>query len=703
LKHKLSYLLLLLLLAANIGIAQDQEIDSLQKLLESPQEDTARVNTLNAMADLLYRSNPDYAIEYGSQAKNLAEQISYPAGLALAYKNVGLGYYMQGHYMGAIQNWEPALVIYEELEDEKMIANMVSNLASTYFTVGQNVEAIEYSLRALKIAEKLNDQERIGTLLMTIGLVYAEQEATLDTALNYYYRAIEIAEEIDYMDLQGLLYLNLGEVYLEKVQLDSALYCFEKSLTILKAPIDIAATLNFIANIYLEKEEYPQASIYYNDALEMARSENAQREIVGSLLGLAAANEGQEIYDLALEYYNEARIIAEEVGLNQELSSIYEGLANNYGELLDFQNAFKYLSLQNTVDNTIYRIESENQTKDMLNSYQMEKKQNEIEILEQRNEIDQLNSRRQRAMLIATGAFGLFLLAMAVGLYNRMKFIRKTRDKINAQNELITDSISYAQRIQSAILPSETMLEQVMPEHFVILKPKDIVSGDFYWVKEVQDHLVIVGADCTGHGVPGAFMSMLGITMLNDLIDDNCFDAPSSILEQLRTRVKEMLVQEGDTDEQKDGMDLALAILNKKTRELHFAGANNPLYVIRKKEVPAGKDLEPYSSTENGDYQLYELKGDKQPIGVHWEEKPFTNRSIKLSEHDSFYIFSDGFVDQFGGEKRKKYKSLNFKKLLLSMQDQSMNHQKQLIEESYNSWRGDYEQIDDVSIIGVRI
>jgi serine phosphatase RsbU (regulator of sigma subunit) len=333
----------------------------------------------------------------------------------------------------------------------------------------------------------------------------------------------------------------------------------------------------------------------------------------------------------------------------------------------------------------------------------MEKKQNEIEILEQKNKIEQLLSKRQRAMLIGTAVFGLLILALAGGLYNRIKFVRKTNEKINAQNELITDSISYAQRIQSAILPSRGMLEEVMPEHFVILKPKDIVSGDFYWVKEVEDHLVIVGADCTGHGVPGAFMSMLGITLLNDLIGDRCYDAPSAILEQLRAKVKEMLVQEGEVDEQKDGMDLALAIFNKTTRELHFAGANNPLYLIRNKEIPAEKDLEPYASTENGVYQLYELKADKQPIGVHWEETSFTNRTIKLSERDTFYIFSDGFVDQFGGEHRKKYKSLNFKKLLLSMQDKPMASQQQLIEDAYDSWRGEFEQIDDVSVIGVRI
>ncbi len=338
-----------------------------------------------------------------------------------------------------------------------------------------------------------------------------------------------------------------------------------------------------------------------------------------------------------------------------------------------------------------------------LDELYLEKKEGEITILEQQSEIDSLKSRRQRAIMISTALLGLLILALAFGLNQRVKFIRKTNEKINTQNAMITDSISYAQRIQSAILPSQAMLNEVMPEHFVILKPKDIVSGDFYWIKEVQDHLVIVGADCTGHGVPGAFMSMLGITMLNDLIGDRCFKTPSEILEQLRMKVKEMLVQEGEGDEQKDGMDMALAILNKTTKELHYAGANNPLYVIRNKEVPVNGDLAKYGSIEVEEYRLIELKADKQPVGVHWEEIPFTTHSIYLQEKDSFYLFSDGFVDQFGGEKRKKFKSLNFKKLLLSMQEESMEKQGQLVEKAFVDWKGNHEQIDDISVIGVRV
>jgi serine phosphatase RsbU (regulator of sigma subunit) len=268
---------------------------------------------------------------------------------------------------------------------------------------------------------------------------------------------------------------------------------------------------------------------------------------------------------------------------------------------------------------------------------------------------------------------------------------------------MITDSISYAQRIQSAMLPHESVLNGITRDYFILFKPKDIVSGDFYWIKRVQDHLVIISADCTGHGVPGAFMSMLGITLLNDLIGDRCYNAPSAILENLRAKIKEMLAQEGGADEQKEGMDMAIAVLDTKNRELHYAGANNPLYIIRNKKFTGDFSKPPYSIFENGEFNLIEVKADKQPIGVHWEETSFRNHSISLQENDAIYLFSDGYIDQFGGEKRKKFKSLNFKKLLLSIQSDPMDRQKQILEKTFDEWRGDFEQIDDVSVIGVRV
>lgn len=702
-KSLLIYFCVFFLFTGGIANAQDPGLDSLKQVLEHLEEDTSRVNTLNDIAYILYRISPDEAIEYGVEARDLSEKLDFKEGLAQAYKMIGLGYYMQGNYTEAIKNWEPALSLFEQFGDTQLVANMLSNLGSAYYTTGINEEAIEYSLRALKLAEELGDSVRIGTLLNTIGLVYSEQPGTLDMARSHYMRTMEIADAIGYDALVGVSYINLGELYIEKGEYDSALFYFQESLTILTSNIDISTSLTFIGNIYSQKEDYANAIQYYQDGYDLANQEDAQREMVSGLLGMAGVFESQKNATKAIDYFKQAESIAADIGLNNELSGIYEGLAFNYAEISDFANAYKYLSLQNTIDNTIYRIDSEKRANKLIFTYQMDKKQDEIALLEQQSEIDNLKSRRQRAIIISTGLFGLLLLAMAVGLNQRMKFVRSTNDKINAQNELITDSISYAQRIQSAILPSQAMLKEVMPEHFVILRPKDIVSGDFYWVKEVQDHVVIVGADCTGHGVPGAFMSMLGITMLNDLINDRCFNTPAEILEQLRQRVKNMLLQDEDSEEQKDGMDMALAILNKKTRELHYAGANNPLYVVRNKEQPVNGGLEKYGSIEVDDYRLIELKADKQPVGVHWEESRFTTHSIYLQEKDSFYLFSDGFVDQFGGPNRKKYKSLNFKKLLLSLQNSPMIKQGEIIEQAFVDWKGDHEQIDDISIIGVKV
>jgi len=296
-------------------------------------------------------------------------------------------------------------------------------------------------------------------------------------------------------------------------------------------------------------------------------------------------------------------------------------------------------------------------------------------------------------------------------IIQQLKVNEKLKDKVNRELEQkvkertrqITDSIDYAQRIQMAVLPRPEELDKIMPEYFIFFKPKDIVSGDFYWIKEVNKSLIIVAADCTGHGVPGAFMSMLGITLLDEHLGKGRLDAPGKILDNMRLKVKEMLVQKGQIEEQKDGMDMAVAIIDREKRELQFAGANNPLFLIRDSEQVADTETELDAPMVHNGSRLFELKGDKQPIGVHWEESKFTTHRIPLQDRDSLYVFTDGFIDQFGGEQRKKYKKRRYKELLLSIQNEPMDKQKQLLEKALESWRKDHEQIDDICIIGLRL
>jgi len=719
--------------------AQQDPVDSLKAVLQETEADSLKVNILNELGDYLYASDPAEAIKYGRLAKSLAESSNYKEGLAFAYKNIGLGHYLLGDFTEALENWDPSLALYQELGDDKMVANLLSNRGSIFYTTGNSVQAIENYLQALKLAEQVDDSLRIGTLYNNIGLVYLEQSATLDLSRDYCIQAVAMGESlrdtnVDAQNIQRLLavgYLNLGQIYMKKEVFDSSLHYYDKALDVISNGANISTVYNDIGSIYALQNDFPTALKYQFDALELAKRENALYQETSVLLGLGSTYEQQGSLKQALEYYQQARDLAEEIGLDSELSMAYKGMSDTYAALSNYKNAFKYINLHIELDNAALQEDNERRTNTLMFSYQLDKKQNEITLLEQQTEIEQLRNKRQKAISISVGGVGLLLLVLAGGLYSRMRFIRRTNQKIQAQKdeiesqrdeiqaardkiqeqhdtvysqkEMITDSISYAERIQSALLPSKSILDQMMGDYFVILKPKDIVSGDFYWVKEVQNHVVIVGADCTGHGVPGAFMSMLGMTLLNGLINDRCFDAPSAILENLRHKIKVMLDQDGASDEQKDGMDVALAILNKKTREIHFAGANNPLYIVRNKELGTGKDLEPFASKENEQFQLFEIKGDKQPVGTHWEETPFTTHSIRLKEQDSFYLFSDGYIDQFGGEKRKKFMSGNFKKLLLSVQEESMDKQAQILEETFESWRGDVEQIDDVSVIGVKI
>lgn len=297
------------------------------------------------------------------------------------------------------------------------------------------------------------------------------------------------------------------------------------------------------------------------------------------------------------------------------------------------------------------------------------------------------------------------------------------RDEITLQKQEITDSIRYAQRIQLAVLPPVCVLENIAPNNYFILNlPRDIVSGDYYWMVNFHEYSIVAAADCTGHGVPGAFMSMLGVSFLNEimnkLIDENHpIPKANEILMKLREKVIHSLHQTGKEGEQKDGMDIALFVINHKTNVLQFSGANNPIYIVKQNteklyrenigenEVKYFKDeknesLEPLIFE---DYSLFEIKGNKMPIGIHTNpDDVFTNHMVPIEKNDSIYIFSDGFADQFGGPKNKKFKYKSLKNLLLSIQEKPLSEQEKILHKTFLDWKGDYFQVDDVLVIGMR-
>jgi len=263
------------------------------------------------------------------------------------------------------------------------------------------------------------------------------------------------------------------------------------------------------------------------------------------------------------------------------------------------------------------------------------------------------------------------------------------KDQLEKINKNLTSSIKYAQFIQQAVLPSRVYLKQFIPDNFILYMPRDIVSGDFYWIKQVNKFVAVAAADCTGHGVPGAFMSMLGVALLNEIVRLDKEPAAGEVLDELRKRVKTSLHQENIRGATSDGMDMSLCIIDLEHKRVQYAGANSPLFIIRK--------------SQKGVTELLHIKPDRMPVGVYLKEFPFTNHVIDLQTDDTLYLFSDGYIDQFNGTTGDKYKLKRFKNTLLDISKHPMQKQKELLTEEFDAWRGNIKQLDDILVVGVKI
>ncbi|MCK4701653.1 MAG: tetratricopeptide repeat protein, partial [Bacteroidales bacterium] len=485
---------------------------------------------------------------------------------------------------------------------------------------------------------------------------------------------------------------NLGLIYSRLSDFDQALESYEKSLAIRKEQKNtkaIASSLNLIARTFSLKGDYQEALDYYQksldlrtkekdisglpwshlgiaslkektgdlkgavyhykESLQLNRSFGEKRLEVQCLLGLGRIYTEQKKKKEGLDYLQRALDLAEELKAKPLLFEVYRALGEFYEKTGDFGKALDFYKLYQKIEREVLSSESRNRLKNQQIAFATEQSKREAEIYQLKN----------------------------------VK-LKKAYEEIEEKNREITDSIRYALRIQEAVLPQEELFKKFMPDHFIFFRPKDIVSGDFYWMTQKDHFSVIVAADCTGHGIPGAFMSMLGISFLNAIVGEMEKPEANEILEQLRAQVIKSLHQTGKEGEAKDGMDIALCVFNNKTNELEFAGAYNALYHIR-----------------NG--ELSEIKADRMPIAIHWnEDPPFTNQKLQVKSGDTIYLFSDGYADQFGGPDGKKFKYKQFKNLLLSVQGYSMEKQKEIVAEKFDKWKGESDQIDDVILIGIR-
>jgi len=449
--------LLIVFLCISIYIAssaQNKQVDSLLAVLNTAREDTVKVNTLISLSGSLMRSNATDALRYAGEAKALSDKLGFKRGQAYALKSIGLGFYFQGDYIGALPYWQQSLSTFRTIGDKQGVANMLNNLGAVNFNQGDDEKAIEYYLESLKIAEEIGDKLRVATALINIGAVYFNKKGTHDKALQYYLKALPLSEELGDQDAIGTSAVNIGEIYLARKDSKSALFYFEKALVAYKKAqsIQVAYAMYNIGRVYTQRKEYSVAIDYQQKAYALAKKMNANLEMSQALLGLADTYRQQGDYSTAISTYIRAKDIAKEIRASYELKSAYEGLADLYQKISDYQNAFKYQTLFTAIKDTLYNADMDKRIQAKTLNFDLEKKQVEVNLLTKDKALQELELQRQKAIRNATSITGILLLLLALGLYRNFRFVQKTKKIIEAEKE-------KSDKLLLNILPFETAEE----------------------------------------------------------------------------------------------------------------------------------------------------------------------------------------------------------------------------------------------------
>lgn len=641
-------LLLTFLLSASLSFAQHSVSDTCVVRIEKISSPKKRAKAYNFAADYAWQDGRYRdAIRYANRGIRICKEHGIKDVESYLLNNKGIAYEYLNQYPNALKNYFASLEIQEKLDDPIMKANVLGNIGLVYMYQERTELSMSYHKRSLEIRKAQNDIHGISASLNNLAILYARQKK-FSQAIDNYLECIRIDKELKDTNGLGDDYNNIGIVYMDMKEFDKAQEFLDEALMIRQSTQNvrgIAETYTNIGTIYFNKQDYASARKYLLLAVPLAL----------------------------------------EVGDKESLRYCYSKLYENAEAALDSLEAYGYFKLF-----IAYR--------DSMDNSEMARRQTELELnyaFNKEKEVARLKQdekdRQQKIILYSVSSGMLLILGFSVLLFRKWKQTQRQRGIIEEKNLLvqrkndeILDSINYAKRIQNAILPSPEILQSTFPLHFVLYLPKDIVSGDFYWLDHYQNHVFFAVADCTGHGVPGALMSVICHNALIRSVHEFGLVSPADILHQTRTLVQNELSKSEHTVA--DGMDVSLCCFEEGTLNFRWAGANNPLWVYRKTR-----------------HEIEEYKGDKQPIGHHWDNKAFTEHLIQLAPEDRIFLFSDGYADQFGGEKGKKMMSKKLKSILLESSVSDLDVQKATLNDFFTFWKGELEQIDDVCIVGIQL
>lgn len=719
---KLCFLLALCLFAFRGAFAQTNNTDSLIKVLEQ-QGDSTKIKTLLNLAYAYGDINTETGLSYGNSAIQLSQTLAYPKFEIRALQSIAYLYSIQSKNLTAFTTYQKALTIAEknklknyssevcldiadlyynsdstkkalkyyntaikyakENKNKSLELLPLNGLATLYYNQSQYDKSLAYYMEAMNISETLGNKGGIAQSMQNIGNVHFANK-NFDVALTYYQDALKYNKEIGNKEAIAGCTNNIGVMYEQKKMYDKALDYYLNALVLKKELKDKRGTENTllnIGNIYSLKKNTEKAIEYYTNTLIIGQELNDKNGMALVNINLGKLYLKEKKHAKALAYLKEGLRLSKELNRKNFTQSAYEELAELYSEKKDYKSAYKYQQLYTTIKDTILNEVTTKNIAELQTKYETEKKDQQISILNAQQE-------KQKVILFASLGGVILFIILSILLFTLFRTKEKSNLQLSAANnqlelskQQILDSINYAKTIQDSILPSKAEMKQLLPNSFIFFQPKDIVSGDFYWVSEQNERIFLALADCTGHGVPGAFMSMVGNTLLNEVINNLKVKETAKILTLLNEGVIKTLHSNTLYSKNKDGMAITLLAYDKKTSSIEIALAGQMVFYIKNNEV-------------------VDLKGIHTSIGENINT-PFVSEKINVEKGMSIYLTSDGFLDQFGGKPRKKFTRKRFKELILSIHKNSMEVQQEKTSTSFNDWKGKHVQIDDVLVIGI--
>lgn len=687
--NRLGFFLLCFLFASHIAFSQQLAMDSLsfeKFLIGKPFE--RQVKILDSMAQILGSTDPRRGLDYIEREKYLMTQYDEKYHKGRPFTTASKIYRKLGDFDKALEYQQKAQELNLSTGNAPGLIDGYINFGNIYLITGNYGESIDNFSKALKESEKISDKNTVAICLLNIGNVYFYQQ-DFKNALIYYERGSKIKEEVGDNEGMALGLDNIALVYTNLGDFKKATEYHHKAFRIIEKSGDQIAIADFYSGMgifFNEQNSLDSALYYFRKSFE-----TSDKVDYASGKAVALLNMGDVLTNLGRNVEAEESLLAgQEIAMNAGMVLIEAEFCRTLSALFEKTDranlALKFEKRLTVLQDTMYNQDKVAEHTKMQTKFEVSEKEKEIVKLSVEGE--------KKQVMIYAFSIGVFLLLILVVLIVRTSMHRKSTNKqlgiqnkiIAEKNKDITDSINYALRIQKSVMPDEEILHKAVTDYFILNKPRDIVSGDFFWLAQKGDFTYAAVADCTGHGVPGALVSVVGINMLNKIIEQSGTPSPSEILDQLHVMVIAALNKHTDARDSNDGMDVGLLSINKKTGKAFFSGASRPLY---------------YSNEEG----MHFVRGDRYSIAGEKKETddPFSQLEIQLSPKTKFYLTSDGFVDQFGEISGKKYLSKRFSDLLKSISDLPMKEQQNKLDQEFVSWKGKLEQVDDVMILGIQI